>query len=115
MSVIKFELKEDHLKLLKHLSWQELTESKEIITAGTKSPFGGLDHYEDMGVILFGQPEDFDPFEGNPFIWTDTQKEYMDKLIKELPLAIEVILSTRTFELGNYKSRYHIREWKRKG
>jgi len=42
MSNIKFELKEDHFKLLKHLSWNELTEDKQITTAGTNSPFGGL-------------------------------------------------------------------------
>lgn len=113
MSVIKFELKEDHLKLLKHLSWQELTEDKRIITEGLNSPFGGIDYYEDMGIIIFGKPEDFDPLEGNPFSWTKEQKEEMDKLIVELPLAIEVILSTGSFELGKYKSRYHIGEWKR--
>ena len=113
MSVIKFELKEDHVKLLKHLSWKELTEGKQITTNGENSPFGGMDHYEDMGVILYGQPEDFDPFEGNPFVWTDEQKEEMDKLIEELPLAIEVILSTGSFELGRYKCRFHIREWKK--
>lgn len=113
MSVIKFELKEDHIKLLKHLSWKELTEDKVIMTSGTNSPFGGLDYYEDMGIILYGQPEDFDPFEGNPFVWTDEQKEEMDTLISELPIAIEVILSTGSFELGRYKCRFHIREWKK--
>ena len=115
MSVIKFELKEDHLKLVKRLSWQELTEGKQITTDGTNSPFGGVDYHEDMGIILYGQPEDFDPFEGDPFIWTDEQKEEMDKLLEELPLAIEVILSTGSFEPGNYKCRFHIREWKKKG
>ena len=112
MSVIKFELKEDHLKLLKHLSWQELTNDNKIMTEGTNSPFGGIDHYEDMGIIIFGQPEDFDPLDKDPFNWTSEQKEYMDKIIIELPIAIEVILSKGSFELGKFKSRYHIREWK---
>jgi len=115
MSVIKLELKEDHIKLLKHLSWKELTENKEIITDGTNSPFGGLDYYEDMGIILYGQPEDFDPFEGDPFEWTDEQKEEMDKLLSELPLALEIVLYTQSFEPGNYKARFHIRDWKKKG
>lgn len=113
MSVIKFELTEDHLKLLKHLSWNELTENKQISTSGTNSPFGGLDYYEDIGIIVFGKPEDFDPLEGDPFNWTKEQKEYMDKLIVELPLAIEVVLSTGSFQVGNYKCRYHIREWRK--
>ena len=114
MSIVKLELKEDHLKLLKHLSWKELTDDKQIMTDGDNSPFGGLDYYEDMGVILYGQPEDFDPFEGDPFVWTDEQKEEMDKLLSELPLAIEIILHTQSFELGHYKARFHTREWKKK-
>jgi len=118
MSNIKFELKEDHLKLLKHLSWNELTGDKQINTSGTNSPFGGLDYYEDMGIILFGQPEGFNPEkhdgeEGDPFEWTTEQKEEMDELILELPVAIEIVLSTGSFEVGNYKCRYHIREWKK--
>jgi hypothetical protein len=118
MSVIKFELKEDHFKLLKHLSWKELTKGKEITTDGTNSPFGGLDYYEDMGIILFGQPEGFNPEihdggDGDPFEWSKEQKEEMDELIKELPVALEIILSTGSFELGRYKCRYHIREWKK--
>ncbi len=108
------ELKEEHLKLLKHLEWDELLLYNQVHTQGDTSPFGGIDYHEDMGVILYGQPDDFDPFEGDPFQWTEEQKEEMDKLISELPLAIEVILSTGSFELGNYKSRFHIREWKKK-
>jgi len=112
MSVIKFELKEDHLKLLKHLEWQEITEGKVITTKSDGSPFGGFDHYEDMGVILYGMPDEFDPFEGNPFEWSDEQKEEMDKLLSELPTAIDVILNKQTFEPGNYKTRYHDKNWK---
>ena len=82
MSVIKFELKEGHVKLLKHLEWEELSSGNHINTKGENTPFGGIDHYEDMGVILYGQPEDFDPFEGNPFEWTEEQKNEMDELIQ---------------------------------
>lgn len=112
MSVIKFELKEDHIKLVKHLEWQELTSDKTIITKADGSPFGGFDHYEDMGVILYGQPEDFDPFDGDPFQWSDEQKEEMDKLLEELPTAIDIILNKQTFEPGNYKTKFHNKDWK---
>jgi hypothetical protein len=114
MSVIKFELKEEHIKLLKHLSWSELTDDKQITTNGDNTPFGGMNHYEDMGIILYGQPEDFNPFDGDPFTWTDEQKVEMDKLLLELPLAIEIILYTQSFETGFYKARFHTREWKNK-
>lgn len=111
MSVIKFELKEDHLKLLKHVQWNREFNGEVIVTSG-ENPFGGFDHYEDMGVILYGKPEEFDPFDGNPFLWTDEQKEEMDKLLSELPTAIDIILNTGSFELGSYKTKFHNREWK---
>jgi hypothetical protein len=112
MSVLKFELKEEHLKLLKHLEWEREFNSEVIITSG-ENPFGGFDHYEDMGVILYGRPEDFDPFDGDPFDWTDEQKEEMDKLLSELPLALDIVLNTQSFELGLYKTKFHVREWKK--
>tara|TARA_R110002050_G_scaffold131289_2_gene253059 strand:+ start:1043 stop:1396 length:354 start_codon:yes stop_codon:yes gene_type:complete len=113
MSIIKFKLKKEHVLLVKHLEWEELTSNNGIVSKGDGSPLGGLDHYEDMGVILYGMPKDFDPFDGNPFDWTEEQKSEMDVLIGELPLALEVILKTQTFEPGDYKCRFHIRNWKK--
>lgn len=113
MSVIKFELKEEHLKLLKHLEWSELSLHNEIHTNGENTPFGGIDYYEDMGVILYGQPEEFDPFDGDPFQWTKEQKEEMDNLLSELPRAIEVILYAQSFKTGTYRTKYHDKHWKK--
>lgn len=112
MSVLKFELKENHLKLLKHLEWEREFNGETIITNG-ENPFGGLDHYEDMGVILYGKPDKFNPMEDEPYEWSDERKEEMDKLLSELPLAIEVVLNTQSFELGKYKTKYHDRNWKK--
>ncbi len=113
MSIIKFELKEDHLKLLKHVEWKEVTDTKDIVTNGEGSPFGGFDHYEDMGVILYGMPEGFNPLEDTDHEWDDEKKEEMDTLLSELPLAIEVILNTQSFEIGNFKTKFHDRNWKK--
>ncbi len=113
MSVIKFELNEKHIKLLKHLEWDELSLDKQINTKGENTPFGGMDYYEDMGVILYGQPDNFDPFEGDPFNWSESQKSEMDKLLSELPIAIEVILYTQSFDTGKYKTKYHDKDWKK--
>lgn len=113
MSVIKFELKESHLKLLKHLEWGELSSDNHINTIGENTPFGGIDYYEDMGVILYGQPEEFDPFDGNPFEWSEEQIVEMDELISELPTAIEIILYTQSFDTGKYRTKYHDRDWKK--
>lgn len=110
MSVIKFELKDEHLKLLKHLSWSEYSDG--VISTEGKTPFDGFDHYEDMGIILYGRPDDFDPFEGDPFVWTQEQQDEMDVLLHELPTAIEVVLNAQTFETGRYKTKFHNRDWK---
>jgi len=112
MSILKFELTENHIDLLKHLEWEELTDAKSIVSKGENTPFGGFDHYEDMGVILFGQPTDFDPFEGNPLEWDEEQKEIMDKLLSELPMALEIVLYTQSFTPGSYKTKYHNKHWK---
>ena len=104
MSVIKFELKEEHLKLLKHLEWSELSLHNEIHTNGENTPFGG---------ILYGQPEEFDPFDGDPFEWSEEQKIEMDELISELPRAVEVVLYTQSFKIGTYRTKYHDKHWKK--
>lgn len=111
MSVLKFELREAHINLLKHLSWAEISEG--VISTEGKSPFGGIDHYDDMSTILYGKPEDHDPFGDEPHQWSEAQIKEMDALLSELPLAIEVVLNAQTFEPGHYKAKYHIREWKR--
>ena len=121
MAVIKLQLKKEHINLLKHLSWNELSKDKQISTSNleTDSPFGGFDYYEDMGIILYGKPDEFIPSDlkvienVDPFTWSEEQKEEMDQLLSELPLALEVVLSTKSFEPGNYKARFHIREWKK--
>jgi len=66
MAVIKLQLKKEHINLLKHLSWNELSKDKQISTSNleTDSPFGGFDYYEDMGIILYGKPDEFIPSHG---------------------------------------------------
>lgn len=111
MSVLKFELKDAHINLIKHLTWAEIKDG--VISTEGKTPFGGFDHYDDMSTILYGKPEDHDPFGDEPHQWTDEQIAEMDKLLEELPTAIEVVLNAQTFDTGNYKTKYHIRDWKR--
>lgn len=113
MSILKFELKKDHLNLLKHINWSEMDETNVIRTIDSPSPFGGDDIYEDMGLILYGLPEGFNPLEDVEIEYTDEQKQEMDKLLNELPMAIEVILNSNTFELGSYKTKWHYRDWKK--
>jgi hypothetical protein len=41
------------------------------------------------------------------------QKSEWDKLYSELPMALDIILYNGSFELGKYKTRYHLRDWKK--
>lgn len=116
MSVIKFELKEDHVKLLKQLRWS--TDNKKLIVNisddADSVPFGFDSIYEAIDTILNGKPADFDPFETHDIVeYTDEQKAEWDKLYNELPTALDIILYNQSFELGNYKTKYHDRNWKK--
>lgn len=102
MSILKFKLTEEHIKLLKFLTWDEIT-STEI---------SDEDKYNTMGIILYGMPENFDPFEGDPFEWSEVQKIEMDELYSELITAIDIVLYTQTFTPGKYKTKFHVRDWK---
>ena len=110
MSVLKFELKETHLNLLKFLTWGEIEDG--VITTKGETPFGGFNHYDDMSVILYGKPENFDPLVDEEHEWEESKINEMDELLHELPLAIEVVLNSRSFKPGLYKTKYHNRDWK---
>lgn len=116
MSVVKFELKEEHIKLLKHLRWSKDKNNLIVNISDDEDsiPFGSDNLYEAIDLILNGRPEDFDPFETHDLIeYTDEQKSEWDKLYDELPLALDVILFNQSFDLGHYKTKYHDRNWKK--
>ncbi len=117
MSVIKFELTEQHVKLLKHLRWS-LSADNHIIGLGHDGieyvpPFGENNIYEAIDLILNGLPSNFDPFNTEEYtVYSDEQKAEWDKLYSELPTALDVILFNGHFQTGNYKTKYHDRVWK---
>lgn len=116
MSAIKFELKEEHVKLLKNLRWSI---NKNNILSGVGDdgddiapPFGETNIYEAIDLILNGKPEGVDLMTVDEFPeYSEEQKAEWDKLYSELPMALDVILYTGTFETGVYKTRYHLRDW----
>ena len=117
MSVIQFELKQAHLDLLKNLRWS-LTENKFLISCENVEedtiPFGADNLYEAMGLILKGKPDDFDPFNALHLLEiSEEEKKEFDKLLAELPTALDIILYNGHFDLGTYKTRYHNRDWKK--
>lgn len=116
MSVIKFELKKEHVLLLKNLRWS--INSQGIISGVADEgdeiapPFGEYNIYDAISLILNGKPENVDLLTHDEFfIYTDEQKSEWDKLYSELPTALEIILSNNSFEIGTYRAKYHDRNW----
>jgi hypothetical protein len=116
MSVLTFELTEDHIKLIKNLSWS-LDENKTILALryeeGEYYPsFGENDLYEGISLILDGKPDGLNPLDDKEmYLISEERKKYFDKIYSELPLALDVVLYTGKFETGFYKTRYHLRDW----
>lgn len=116
MSVIKFELKKEHVLLLKNVNWS-LIDNKRIVSIKNEddqSPFGGDDIYDDINLIINGKPDNLDVLNmDEPPKYTEEQKLEWDKIINELPIALDLILYTGSFELGMYKTRWHLRKWEK--
>ena len=121
MSVLKLELKEEHFLLLSHLKCS--VQNNELVLSivdktnddGLEIPFTDDNKYDYIDLVLNGVPEDFDPFNvEEPKVYTDEQKSIWDKLFNELPLALSIILQTKSFEIGGYKAKFHDVVWKKK-
>jgi len=117
MSVLTFELKEEHVKLLKHLRWSKNPDNVICSVAdegdGVAPPFGETYLYDAINTILNGKPADFNPMDQSELPDYSERKEEWDKLYSELPMALDIILFNQSFELGTYKTRYHDRNWKK--
>jgi len=117
MAIIKFELEDKHLILLKHLDWEIIKDENKLSTLiedGATTPFGGISLVEDIGVMLYGMPEgQFDST--NPYgpQYTDEQEREIGRLFSELPMALEIVLFLQTFEVGVYKRKWNLKNWKK--
>ena len=122
MSVITFELKEEHLKLLKFLRWRindkRLIESTETTEEKDEAPrpFGEDNLYVGIDLILNGKPEEFNALVAEEVkVFSKEEIDLMDKIYSELPVALEIVLFSGKFEAGTYVARFHDRQWKRRG
>lgn len=116
MSLLKLELKEEHVKLLKHLRFSLKDNVIQGISSDEDSvPFGENNIYEAIDLILNGMPPLFNPFDTEELPeYSEEQKAEWDKLYSELPMALDIICFFEfKFELGNYKTKYHDRNWKK--
>ena len=117
MALIKFELKKEHLILLKHLDW-ELTTKDRLVTVveeGAETPFGGIDLIEDVGTMLFGKPDaEFDPLSPIGPKYSEEQEKVIKEIVSELPMAQELVNYVQSFELGLYVRKWNLKNWKKK-
>jgi hypothetical protein len=129
MSLIKFELKKEHLMLLKNLEWSK-TETNHILSINSLdnddveevilTPFGGDNLIQDIGLIIYGRAEGEDIVpkmndeDGRDSIvqsYTEEQISEMTELFNGLVTALDICLYTQSFETGHYKRKYHERHW----
>jgi len=96
--VIKnFKLSKDHIKLLKEMEF-ELMQQGDLVFIGVdgKRPFGNSDYYYDAATRILGWKIDkkIDSL-------TNAQYKKLDKLFKELPLALNLIISKLPMNVKN--------------
>lgn len=119
MALDKFELKQEHIALIKNLVWDEnilflFEKDDELPLSQYTSPFGGDDIVEDMGLILHGKPEgEFDPMNEETEVYTDEQIAEMKNLLKDLKIALDITIFCSNFEAGWYSKKHHLRDWKK--
>ena len=135
MAKIKFEIKEDHLRLLKQLQWS-LTDTQHILSISDidnddakdvlLTPFGGDDLMEDISHIIEGkvEGEDIIPIRGleetetgddlsGKVEFTEAEIEYMTDLFNGLATALDICLYRQSFEAGHYKTKSYLRDWEK--
>lgn len=115
MSLLKFELTEQHIALCRFTDWEQYHIRKEGIAIDNEIAKNHM--YDEFGLILYGKP-DVSPLESDPTSseevdWSDEQKEAMDKYFRELPTALQIMLHTGKFESGNYKTKHYDINWKK--
>lgn len=114
MSVTKFELKEEHVKLLTNIQWN-LQHGTTLLV----SEFNDVESqvlvniYEEVDLILNGASNTQEAFGEEFDDYTPEQKATWDKLLAELPVALDIILYTGKTELGFYKTKFNVRAWKK--
>jgi len=116
MSIVKFELKNEHVQLLKQLKWSSTPDNKMIVSVeDVDDPllFNESNVYEAIDLILNGLPADFDPFNTSDLpTYSPEQIAEWDKLLSELPIALDIIMYNGHFTLGTYKTKFSDRAWK---
>lgn len=108
---LSFELKEEHLKLLRNMCvrWDDCEFGAPAIDC--KRPYGNSGVYKDMAKILGIKGIEDD--EGD-IVFTRDQIEFMNMLHKETEIALQIVLKTGRFETGIFVSSPNYGNWSKK-
>lgn len=113
MSVDRFRVTEEHIKLIRNINIKKESKYPEI---DVEQLFGGDNLYDDINLILYGKTSDIKPDDGfsDAIIGYDQDKiELFDKLISELNTALNIVLYCGSFEPGDYIKRHGDINWMR--
>lgn len=111
-----FELKIEHLALLRGLVIGVKTISLIGCVDSKLTPFGGNSLEDDLAILLVGkeltdkEKEKLDS-EGKEY-YTRDNMEPLKQIYSELPQALQIVLSAQTFEPGVYRTRWYECNWK---
>jgi hypothetical protein len=117
MSLIKFEVKDDHIKLIKQLKWDTISfpHMNNETKVNLSTPFSDGDIIVfDIGLILHGYdgiPVEHDT-ENDP-IYGEEEIARMKQLYYELPMALDIISFFGEFKTGWFKTKSYLRDWKK--
>lgn len=105
-----FELKEEHIKLLKNMcvGWDDCEFGAPVIDC--KRPYGNSDVYSDIAKILGIKGT----IVGDEEIFSEEQMNQMDNIHKDTETALQIVLVTGEFKLGEYVADEYIDNWKLK-
>ena len=114
MSIIRFNLTEEHLKLVKNLKFETI--DGHLTTKDSEGDkvcaFGYESLYDEIDLIINGMPEDFDPLNTEPKTFTEEEVSHMDSLWGDMPTVLELRCYFGTLVPGEYKRKFHDHVWK---
>lgn len=120
MSLIKFEIKNEHLLLIKELKWSSIAFphiTKFDSTPNPNTPFTDGEYIlDDIALILDGHDKEHEIEHDSEVArraFSDERIAEIKKIYEELPTALDIICFTGKFELGWYKTKSYLRDWKK--
>lgn len=108
----RFEVTEDHLKLVRQMNFRYEDWSEFGAPAvDSKRPYGNSDVLSDIVEIITGH----NPYneDGDLEQWVKDREQQFMKLHKETATVLEIAARTGKFEAGVYRTPTYFREWEK--